>query len=113
RVIKKAPAKYMLAYLHTETDGNDLTYFLLHQLSVIKEAIHDLYQYLELRHRRVKETALLLKSPELQTNLNHRQLALLQHALRNPGMEYTVRSHQGSHGIAQQTARTDLLALSD
>lgn len=40
-------------------------------------------------------------------------LALLQHALRNPGMEYTVRSHQGSHGITQQTARTDLLKLWD
>lgn len=112
RVLKKAPAKYSQAYLHTETDGNDLTYFLLHQLSVIKEAINDLYLYLEQRSHRVKETASLLKSPELQSQLNHRQLALLQHALRNPGMEYTVKSHQGSHGITQQTSRTDLLTLS-
>lgn len=113
RVLKKAPEKYMQAYLHTETDGNDLTYFLLHRLSVIKEPINDLHLYLEQRSHRVKETASLLKSSELQGQLNHRQLALLQHALRNPGMEYTVKSHQGSHGIAQQTARTDLLALSD
>ena len=28
-------------------------------------------------------------------------------------MEYTIKSHQNSHGIAYQTARTDLLALSD
>ncbi|MAE20799.1 MAG: filamentation induced by cAMP protein fic [Pseudomonas sp.] len=113
RVLKKAPSKYMQAYLHTETDGNDLTYFLIHQLSVIKEAINDLYLYLEQRNHRMKETASLLKSPELQGQLNHRQLALLQHALRNPGMEYTTQSHRGSHGVTQQTARTDLLALSD
>lgn len=113
RVLKKAPSKYMQAYIYTETDGNDLTYFLLHQLDVIKEAIKDLYIYLEQRSQRMKETASLLKNSELQTNLNHRQLALLQHALRNPGVEYTVKSHQGSHGITQQTSRTDLLTLSE
>jgi Fic family protein len=43
--------------------------------------------------------------------LNHRQLALLQHALRHAGFRYTVISHQSSHGVSNQTARSDLQKL--
>lgn len=111
RVIKKAPAKYMQAYLYSETDNNDVTYFIVHQLAVIREAVTDLYDYLEQKSRRLKETAGLVH--HFQYMLNHRQLALLQHALSHPGMEYTIKSHQRSHGVTYQTARTDLLKLSD
>lgn len=113
RVIKKAPSKYMQAYLHSETDNNDVTYFLVHQLSVIKEAIADLHTYLTFKAQKLREASELLQLSPMKRELNHRQLSLLQHALRNPGMEYTIKSHQGSHGTTYQTARTDLLALSD
>ena len=113
RVIKKAPAKYMQAYLNSETDANDVTYFIIHQLEVIREAINDLHAYLKHRSQRLQEASALIGNSPLQKVLNHRQLALLQHALRRPGAEYTVKSHQGSHGVTYQTARTDLLKLSD
>ena len=45
--------------------------------------------------------------------LNHRQLALLCLALRNSGFRYTVLSHQNSHGVSQQTARSDLQKLAE
>lgn len=113
RVIKKAPRRYMQAYLNTETDANDVTYFVIHQLEVIREAIRDLHEYLKRRSQRLQEASSLLENSHLQQVLNHRQLALLQHALRHPGMEYTIKSHQGSHGTSYQTSRSDLLKLSD
>ena len=39
------------------------------------------------------------------------QQALLRHAQRHAGFRYTVLSHQNSHGVSNQTARSDLQKL--
>src|SRR5262249_25625629 len=44
-VMVRAPTEYYRAFLYTETDDNDLTYFVLHQLDVIHDAIEQLHQY--------------------------------------------------------------------
>jgi len=45
------------------------------------------------------------------SGINHRQLALLSHALRKPNVDFTINSHRSSHRIAYATARSDLLNL--
>ena len=40
-----------------------------------------------------------------------RRGALLRHALRHAGFRYSVLSHQNSHGVSHQTARSDLQKL--
>lgn len=109
-ILKQAPAKYGKSFLYTETDENDLTYFILSQLDVICRAIDKLYEYLERKVKEVRETAKLLKP---STDLNHREVALLSHALRHPGQHYTIESHKKSHDVTYQTARTDLLNLNE
>jgi Fic family protein len=109
RLLRQAPAKYARSFLHSEQDEGDLTYFIVSQLGVIQRAITDLQAYLERKvaeSKRVQESLALLSR-----RFNHRQVALLGNAIKNPHAQYTVQSHCRSHDVAPQTARTDLQGL--
>ncbi len=111
-ILKNAPAKYVRAYLYTETDENDLTYFVLYQLNILLRAIAELRNYLALRANAMREARQLINAnPRLQNALNSRQIALLNHALKHPNFLYNVRGHQVEHGISYETARSDLMAM--
>ena len=109
-VIRRAPARYVRAFLHSETDGNDLTYFLIHQLDVLEQACGGLESYIDKTLARTRAAERV--AGELP-GLNHRQRDLIGHALRNPGHRYTYMSHANSHDVVRQTARTDLLSLAE
>jgi len=112
RILKDAPSRYNRAFLYTETDDNDATYFILFQLKVIVRAIEELHEYLARKAVEMEETARLIRrSRAIRERLNHRQLALHNHALKHPGREYTFASHRASHDVSYGTARTDLLEL--
>jgi len=107
RILRRAPMQYGRSFLYTETDERDATYFALYQLRVILRSIEDLKRYLQ---RKMQETRVI--EGTLRTlDLNHRQVALVSHALRHLDADYTFRSHQRSHGVVYQSARSDLLDL--
>jgi len=114
RIIKKAQAKYGESFLYTETDDNDATYFILSQLRVIIKAIKELHTYLHRKQEELYHTnQILQKAAWLSTMLNHRQVAVINHALKNPYYAYSVESHRTTHGISYATARKDLLELEE
>jgi Fic family protein len=108
RLIRKAPAQYERAFLETETDGGDTTYFLIHQLGVIEQAIDDLHDYL---HRKIAEQRNAEARLSGFAGLNGRQVALLTHAIRHPEQVYTYEEHAVSHRVTHETARSDLSDL--
>lgn len=109
-VVKRAATKYYRAFLYSETDGNDATYFVLFHLRSVLEAIDELHRDLAKRAGEIKSVEGLLRH---SAAFNHRQLALLSHALRNPDATYTIQSHRITHAVVYQTARTDLQHLAE
>jgi Fic family protein len=109
-ILRLAPAKYARSYLFTETDGNDMTYFILYQLAVIERAIKSLHEYLA---RKTSETRDVENAIQGSSALNHRQISIIEKALRDPGESFTIAAQQTRHRITYQTARTDLLRLEE
>ena len=108
RILLKSPVQYGRSFLHTETDGNDLTYFLLYNLEVIRRSIDEFHEFIRKRTKQMKQLASQVRNLEA---FNHRQRELLNHAMRHPGHQYTIKAHQTLHDVVYETARTDLLEL--
>lgn len=108
QILLQAPTPYALAFLHTETDDNDLTYFILHQADVIRRAVLALHEFVARKAATLRNAEKFLRNTD---GINHRQQALLAHAIRNPDTRYTIAGHRVSHNVVYQTARTDLLGL--
>jgi Fic family protein len=108
--LRKAPAEYARSYLYTETDANDTTYFVLSQLATLRKAIAALHDYVRLEMRAIERTQAILRQSRA---FNHRQLALLGHAMQNPGTVYSATAHANSHDVTRMTARSDLNRLAE
>jgi Fic family protein len=107
-ILHKAPVQYARSYLLTETDDNDITYFVLYQLNVIERAIQSLNEYLS---RKMAETREIERLIHGSSRLNHRQLLIMQDALRDADEPFTIAAQSRRNRVTYQTARTDLLGL--
>jgi Fic family protein len=107
RIIHDCRMRYYRSFLYSETDDNDLTYFLMFQCEVTTCALAELRG----RLHSVQEQQARMLAVRTAAGLNVRQRALIDHALRHPDQIYTIDSHKNSHGVSIQTARTDLMDL--
>ena len=109
-LIKKGWAAYARSFLYTETDDNDLTYFINSQLKIMLRAITSLEHYMERKSQEINTVEQYLLNIG---SINHRQKALIGHALKHPSTVYTIDSHGRSQGVAYATSRADLIKLSE
>lgn len=109
RIILHSKAQYARAYLHTEQDDNDLTYFIIYNLKSIDKALDELRQYIK-RKTAEKQNALTLLR---HTNFNERQIIILQELMQDPTLFFTVQQVQNKFGVSNQTARNDLNGLAE
>ncbi len=107
KIILHSKAQYAKAYLYTEQDDNDLTYFIIYNLKCIARALDELKDYIQ-RKTAEKQNALTLLR---HTNFNERQIILLQELMQDPTLFFTVPQVQNKFGVSNQTARNDLNGL--
>jgi Fic family protein len=110
-VIAEARIRYGRAFLDTETDSGDLTYFLLHQADVLRRAIERLQAYAARRKREIENIAEQLGNLRGKKVFNLRQQTLVNDAVRGRLATTTIAEHQHRHGVSYLTARSDLEAL--
>jgi len=105
--IKNAPVKYTRAYIYSETDNNDITYFVKFNLRQLDIALKSFEKYIE-KTKTVNKN--IFETIKNNPNLNFRQADVIITLTKNE-RPTTVREMQERYNISYQTARTDLLGL--
>lgn len=107
KVIKDSPVQYGNAYIYSEQDSNDMTYFLVYMANKTKQAFNAFEEYVNTKKQKQKT---IFKDLH-HLLLNDRQNKLIAYFLENPG-SYTNNSiHKNYYGIAIDTAKKDLEEL--
>ncbi|MGH9879658.1 MAG: Fic family protein, partial [Nitrososphaerales archaeon] len=108
KVIKKSPAQYRDAYVYSEQDDNDLTYFIDYNVRKILQAKRDFEQYV----KRIEiENKKMFKAARLKYNLNDRQIQVLRYLHKNPSATTSIKTHANINDVIRITARKDLEEL--
>ncbi len=110
-LLKEAPKQYTLAYLYSETDDNDLTYFLYYQADIILRAIDALFHYLEKKSEEFEALTEILKGTSLAETLNFVQKDIVKKAIKHPGRVFNALEVSVDYDISANTARKYLNAL--
>ena len=108
RVIRNSPAQYRDAYIYSEQDDNDLTYFIDYNIKKISQAKKEFENYLK---RKEIENKKMLTGAYSKYNLNDRQIQLLRYLHKNNGATTTINLHANVYGVSRMTARADLYKL--
>jgi Fic family protein len=109
RMIIRSPAQYSRAYLFTELDDNDLTYFINYQLKTAESAFDSLKEYIG---RKIEEKSQLYDFKKIE-HINDRQAHILKMLSDNPKLTFTIKEVQNRFNTVYQTARTDIIGMEE
>jgi Fic family protein len=107
RIILRTKSQYARAYLYTEYDENDLTYFVIYNIKAIKAALDDLKKYIHKKTVEKKNILSLIRD----TGFNDRQVVLIKDILQDRNQFFTVKQIEARFSVSNQTARNDLNGL--
>lgn len=108
KIIKLSPKQYIMAYVYSEQDDNDMTYFVDYNVKKIKLALKDFKNYIT---KQSTGNIKMKKMGEIKYNLNTRQVQLLQYLHGDPDERTTLTIHMNINQIAKMTASKDLKDL--
>lgn len=110
KVIKNSPAQYRDAYMYTEQDDNDLTYFIDYNIKKIVQAMREFDIYAD---RKWKENTKMAKISRDKYHLNDRQIQLLRYYYKNKDVTASVTTYMKVNEISRLTAMKDLKGLQE
>ena len=110
-IIAESKIQYGKAFLYTETDAADLTYFLIYHADILKTAIAKLAEFVEHKRQEVRAFEKRIGDRARPDAFNHRQSWLLNEFARNRLPRVTVAEHFKRHAVSYLTARKDLEGL--
>ena len=113
KLIQEKRSDYDKAYIYTETDDFDLTYFLYNQVDVVIKAVDSLHDHIESKKRDYYEFMEWIESSPVSKTLKPRQLEILKDAVKHPGKIFTAKQVSLDFEINGNTARTHLNKLVD
>jgi len=107
RTIKESKGRYGRAYLYTESDDNDLTYFLNYNFQCMEKALQDVKEYIRQKQQEQRDAFQITASIP---NISSRQADILKYVIKS-GRGVSIKEISTMFGVVYQTARTDLLDL--
>jgi Fic family protein len=107
RIIAQSKNTYYRAFQYTETDDNDLTYFIYYQIITLKKAVDSLQEYIA---EKVKEQRQVIDFQKIGS-INQRQASILGELQRNPDWGFNVKEIENTYAVSNQTARNDINGL--
>ncbi len=107
RIISKSKKQYEKSFLYSETDRNDIGYFIAYNLRVLGLAFKELQEYIKrkIQEREVATTFLQVEG------INERQAEILKIYYDNPKEMLTVKDLQTRFLVTPTTAKTDIVGL--
>jgi Fic family protein len=113
KFIKEKRGAYDKAFIYTETDDFDLTYFIYNQVETIEKAIKSLYKYIDRKRDEFNQFMDWVNQSPLAKTLNRSHLEILKEAVKSPGQEFTAKQVAIDFGVTENTARKYLAAIAD
>lgn len=107
RIIKDTKNQYEKAYLYTETDENDLSYFITYHFKTMEKAYEALKEYIGKKQKEVVQAAKFLKIP----GINERMAQVIKIINDDPDRILSIKELEKRFNISNFTARADLKAL--
>lgn len=107
RLILRAKAAYGMAFLYTENDENDLTYFIAHSVKTMKQSFEELRSYIKKKNEQKRQLSTLLGID----GLTYRQALVVDWFRNEPDLFITITEAAARLGTSYMSARLDLLEL--
>lgn len=109
RIIKDTKNQYEKAYLYSENDENDLSYFITYHVRTMEKAFDALKEYINRKQKEVFQAAKFMKIPLV----NERMAQILKILNDDSDRILNIKEIENRFNISNYTARTDLKTLVD